>query len=226
MILSVHLTEAAGRERLRLLRAVPDPAAVPGLRWAATTLAAPLGTGAAGVDAAGLIAAFDDAEAAAAFHADHPLARRFDGGWHAELEPLRAVGAFSALPGLGQPEQPADPQEPVAVLTLGRTRLRRLPSFLRASAPAERQAADDPAALLATAMARPPRLVATFSVWRTCAEMRAYATAAGEAHVRAMRVNAERPFHHEQLFARFRPSAASGAFRGAAPLVRAAAVPA
>lgn len=226
MILSIHLVEAGARERLRLLRAVPRPGDVPGLRWATTTLAFPLGAGPAGMDAAGLIAAFDDESALDAFAAEDPLARRFDGGWHARLEPLRAVGAFAPLPGIGEPELPADPDEPVAVLTIGRTRLRRLPSFLRASAPAERQAAGDSAALLSTAMARPPRLVSTFSVWRTCAEMRAYATAAGEAHMRAMRVNAAHPFHHEQLFARFRPTGAQGAFRGSSALAPDAAVPA
>ncbi|HEU4655915.1 MAG TPA: hypothetical protein VFR97_00235 [Capillimicrobium sp.] len=227
MILSVHLLETSSREALSLLRAAPQPADAPGLVWGTTTLALPLAapkpprlTGAA------LVAGWRDDAALDGFLADHPVARRFAGGWHVRLQPLRAYGEIAEWPGLGRPEQPTDPEEPVVVLTFGRTKLHRLPSFLRASAPAERQAVDHPAVLLSTALARPPRIVGTFSVWRTAAAMREYAVGTAEGadrHVAAMRANAARPFHREQLFARFRPTAVSGRWQGAQPLAVAAA---
>jgi hypothetical protein len=73
--------------------------------------------------------------------------------------------------------------------------------------------------LAATALARPPRLVATFSLWRTAASMRAYAYGeTGEAHRDASRAHGARPFHHESAFVRFRPYAALGAWDGLDPL--------
>lgn len=104
------------------------------------------------------------------------------------------------------------------VLTLGTTYLRRAVPFLRASAPAEQQAVDDGAFVLGTALARPPRFVGTCSLWRTAREMRAYATAGREDHVRAMRAHAEKPFHRESVFARFRPTAMRGTWLGRSPV--------
>jgi hypothetical protein len=212
MLLTVHLVPANAPQALRRLRRHPAP--TDGLIWSETTLTAPLPASAPPrVDGNGLIAAWRDAEALDAFLDGDPLAGWLAAGWSARLEPLRAYGAIPELPGLGRPERKVDPQEPVAVLTFGRTRLHRLVPFLRASAGAERQARRDPAVLLSTAMTRPPRTVATFSVWRTAEAMRDYATRAGAGHAEAMRRNAERPFHRDQLFARFRPSAVEGSFR-------------
>lgn len=227
MLLSIHLQPARPRAAFQLLRAQPDPSAVDGLTWARTAAAFPLAESPPKVDGVALLAAWRDAAALDAFLAEDPLAERFARGWSARLQPLRAYGEISGLPGLGRPEQPVADDEPVAVLTLGRLRVRRAVAFARASAPAERQAREHPAVVLSTALARPPRLVATFSVWRTAAEMRAYAVGAhdGNRHTAAMRVHAAKPFHHEAVFARFRPSAATGAFRGAAPLATAAASP-
>ncbi|UGS35429.1 hypothetical protein [Capillimicrobium parvum] len=215
MLLTVHLVPAGAPQALRRLRRRPAPR--DGLIWSETTLIAPLPAGGPPrVDGNGLIAAWRDGEALDAFLADDPLAGWLATGWSVRLEPLRAYGGLPELPGLGRPEREADPREPVAVLTFGRTKLHRLVPFLRASAAAERQARRDPAVLLSTAITRPPRTVATFSVWRTAEEMRAYATQAGAAHAEAMRRNAERPFHRDQLFARFRPSAVEGSFHRSA----------
>jgi hypothetical protein len=218
MILSVHLVECGMTAAVSHLRRRPA-AATPGLIWSETTALAPLGAGAPPrLDGTALLAAWRDDAALDGFLATDPLATQLCGGWHARLEPLRAYGGISELPGLGRPEREVEPREPVAILTFGRTKLHRLGPFLRASAPAERQAAEHPAVLLSTAMARPPRTVGTFSVWRTAGEMRDYAMRAGGAHASAMRANAEHPFHREQLFARFRPYAVEGRFRGSRPL--------
>jgi hypothetical protein len=167
----------------------------------------------------GLIAAWENDAAFDLFWASHPLAHRLAGGWHVRLEPLRTSGSWSELPDLPGQERPVDPSEPVAVLTLGRPRLSRIGSFLPTSAAAEGQALGEPALLASTALARFPRLVATFSLWRTAEAMRSYAYGqAGQAHLQAIHAQRARPFHHESAFIRFRPYAAQGMWDGRDPL--------
>lgn len=219
MILSVHLVEAGPRDVLRALRDQRRVEQAPGLRWVQIAAAVPLGAGVVPPpkpDGAALVAAWDDDAALDAFEAS-PLAARWAGGFSARLEPLRAYGALAALPGLGRPEQPTDDEEPVLVLTLGTTYLRRAVPFFRASAPAERQAVSDPAFVLGAGLARPPRFIGTCSLWRTAREMRAYATTSAEGHAQAMEIHAAKPFHRESAFVRFRPTAVSGTWRGRAP---------
>jgi hypothetical protein len=219
MIVSVHLADVGKRAALGLVR---DPAKAPGLRYAELAIAAPLGGGllpTPQLGRVGLIAGWDDDRALDGFLTSHPLAERLAGGWHVRLEPLRASGSWSGLPELSRHERPVDEDEQVAVLTLGRLRLRRVSPFLRASAAAEAQAVADPALLASTGLARPPRLVATFSLWRTAAAMRAYAYGrTAKAHLAAIQAHRARAFHHESVFARFRPYAAHGTWDGRDPL--------
>ena len=228
MILSVHLVEAGPAQTVSLLRARPDPAGVAGLVWAETMFTTPFPAGLPPrPDGAAMFAAWEEESALTDFLDRHPLARRLTPGWHARLQPMRAYGSWPPLPGLGEPELPVDDDEQVAVITLGRLRIKRAVPFFRASRAAEKQVVADPAAILKTALARPPRLLATFSVWRTAREMRDYAVGrSGDAHVRATRAHHEAPFHHEFVFARFRPHAASGRWHGLAPLAEPAATPA
>lgn len=219
VILSIDLIDGGPSATLRALRARPRAASVPGLVWAQTALTVPL---AAGLfppprpTGAARIAAWTGDAALDAFLEREAPARR---GWGVRLEPLRASGAWSAVPQLSGANTPHGDDELVAVLTLGRLKLNRAVPFFRATGRAERQAVADPALLLSTAMARPPRLVATFSVWRTAAEVRAYAYGGtGEEHVSAIRAHRQAPFHHESLFARFRPYAEHGSWRGLRPL--------
>jgi hypothetical protein len=221
MILSVHIADVGPLASLRVMRRRPEAA---GLRYAELVRGAPLGRRPPlpQPGRVGLIAAWDDDRALDGFLASHPLAERLAGGWHVRLAPLRAVGEWPGLPGLAEDEQPVDDDEPVAVLTLGRPIVRRLRPFLKASLMAERQAVGDDSVLAMTGLARPPRLVATFSLWRTAAEMRAYAHGrSGPDHLAATRAHNARPFHRESLFARFRPYAAQGAWDGRDPLAQA-----
>jgi hypothetical protein len=167
----------------------------------------------------GLVAAWEDEAGLERFLVTHRLARAMSGGWQVRLQPLRAWGAWRALPALPGPASGELGPDPVAVLTLGRLRLRRLLPFLRASARAEGEAVGNTQMLAGTALARPPRLVCTFSLWRTAQAMRAYAQgdpAAG--HPRAVAEHLRRPFHDESVFVRLRPYASSGAWDGRDPL--------
>jgi hypothetical protein len=134
------------------------------------------------------------------------------------LEPLRVFGRWAGMCGLPSRPLPVDDEEPVGVLTLGRLRLRRIGAFRASAAPAEAEAIANPALLAGTGLARPPRLVATFSLWRSAAEMRAYATGPGGTHEAAVEANRARAFHHESAFIRFRPYASRGEWDGCDPL--------
>jgi len=221
MIVSVHIADVGARGVPRTLRGRPSPARVPGLRYAETAVTAPLGprllpTPSSG--GVGLIASWEDDAALDAFEAGHPLAKRFAGGWRARLRPLRVYGEWPEMAGLPEKELPVEDSEPVAVLTLGRLRLTRVVPFLRASAAAEGEVLEAPGSLATIGLARPPRFVATFSLWRSNAEMLGYARRQGGAHPAATRSHAERPFHHQSAFVRFRPYASSGNWDGRNPL--------
>ncbi len=226
MIVSVHLADIGLAATPGVLRRSPSPSEVPGLRYAETTITAPLSgklIPAPAPGRVGLIAAWEDDAALDQFSANHPLAEQLSGGWQVRLTPLRVFGAWSDMPGLPAQELPVTDQEPVAVMTLGKLRFGRAIPFLRASARAEGEAITDPALLAATGLARPPRLVATFSLWRSAKEMREYAHGGSDrAHPAASRAHAARPFHRESAFVRFRPYASQGNWGKGDPLAAAA----
>ncbi|MEA2141489.1 MAG: hypothetical protein QOC91_1588 [Solirubrobacteraceae bacterium] len=230
MIASFHLAEVGRASGLRLLRRATPPKLARGLGYGALTAASPLSASRLPRPDPGrvaLIAAWDDDAALDRFIADHPLAQALRGGWHARLRPTHIYGAFPPLDGLAVDGPPAmDDEEPAAALTIGRLRLSQAARFLKAGAAAERLAVRDPSMLRGIGLARPPGLVATFSLWRTTREMRAYAGGrSGAEHRDAVKAHAERPFHHASAFIRFRPYGAVGEWDGENPLAEAPPAP-
>jgi len=222
MIVSVHLADVGALRAQRLLFAGPSPATVPGMTSAEPALTAPLGERLPhpNLGRIGLIAAWERDEAIDGFLDSHPYGRRLASGWHTRLQPLRCFGSWAAMPGLPTRELPVEDDEPVVALTLGRLRFLRARPFLRSGAPAERDAVADPAMVASTGFARPalPRLVSTFSIWRSAAAMREYAFDGAGSHQAAVRADRARPFHHESAFVRFRPLASHGQWDGRDPL--------
>ncbi|MGA8746738.1 MAG: hypothetical protein WB507_12890 [Solirubrobacterales bacterium] len=221
MIVSVHLATVGWRTTPLVLRESPEPASIPGLRYAETVITALLGDRllpAPQPGRVGLIAAWEDDGAVEEFSRRHPLARRFADGWNVRMEPLRVSGFWSGMPDLPSQERATDDGEPVAVLTLGRLRLGRGAPFLQSAAPAEGEVLTHPGLLASTGLARPPRLLSTFSLWRSAAEMRDYAYRKQGAHQAAVRADRARPFHHESAFIRFRPYSSTGSWGGSDPL--------
>ena len=221
VIVSMHIAELAPRDAAAVLLRPPRPASVPGLTYAETLTTAPLGASLLPprqIGQVGLLAAWESDGALDEFLGRNPIAARLAGGWRVRLQPLRVFGAWKGMPGLPSKPLPVDDEEPVGILTLGRLRLRRIGAFRRAASPAERAAIEHPALLAGTGLARPPRLVATFSLWRGAAAMREYAVGAGGAHSAALAADRAQPFHHESAFVRFRPYAAEGSWNGRDPL--------
>ncbi len=209
MIASMHIADVGTSRAARALRRTP---ATPGLVYADMLLAARLGGGVMPRPQPGRVALFavwrDDA-ALDRFLAEDPLARLLDGGRALRLAPLRVSGAWRGLPELVAGERAVRDDEPVAVLTYGRLKPHRAPAFLLASARAEADAVADPALAFGTGLARLPRLVSTFSLWRSAGAMRDFAYR-GAGHTGALHAVAERDFHRESIFIRFRPYGATG----------------
>lgn len=230
MIVSVHIADVGRLRAQRLLLRPLDAAKVPGMTYAEVAFTARLGSRSANriplpqPGRLGLIAAWDDDAALDGFLAGHPFAEKLAGGWHTRLQPLHCFGSWAGMPELPAGELPIGDDEPVAALTLGRLRLIRTRAFLRAGAPAEQDAAENPAVLAVTGFGRftPPRLVSTFSIWRSLAAMRAYAFDEDGSHRAAVRVDRAKPFHSESAFIRFRPYASAGSWDGRDPLAEAA----
>jgi len=145
------------------------------------------------------------------FLEEHAAGSMLAGGWQMRMQPTRMVGSWPGLGTLAGHELPMDMDEPAAGLTLGQLRPSQLVRFLRASARAERDALSDGAMLASTGLARPPRMVATFSIWRSLAGLRDYIGGAGaDGHRRAVQSHMGEPFHRESAFVRMRPLSVSG----------------
>lgn len=222
MIVSVHIADVGLLRAQRLLFRGPKVTETPGMVSAEPAITAPLGTSMPrpAPGRIGLIAAWEDDAALDRFLDFDSYGTRLAQGWHVRLQPLRCFGSWSALPGLPTKELPIDDEEPVVALTLGRLRFLRVRPFLASAAPAERDAVADPAVVASVGFARLalPRLVSTFSIWRSAAAMRAYAFDSAGSHQAAVRADRATPFHHESAFVRFRPYASAGSWDGRDPL--------
>jgi hypothetical protein len=216
VIVSVHIAELGVRRSLALLRKGRRPLEAPGLRYAEAAGLVPLAGKAPPLPPRGtiLISSWDDDSALDRFLAERPI-----DGYHVRMKPTRIVGAWPEMPGLPVEEEEMEPDEPAAVLTLGRPRLLRLGRFARTSRAAEKLAVGHPALMAGTAAARLPRFVATFSLWRSVAEVRDYALGRpDQRHLNAIKADRATPFHHQSAFVRFRPYASSGTWGGRDPL--------
>jgi hypothetical protein len=221
MIASVHVADVGAGTALALMGKAPKPGNVPGLRQANIALAAPLGGSALPAPQfwrIGLVAFWDDDAAIDRFLADHPVARRLADGWRVRLEPQRLFGSW---PGV-DPELPRSRavtgEGPVAVLTLGRTRMSQIFRFLRTSHKAENAAIRAPGLIWTTGMARPP-FFSTCSLWQSAEAATEYAYGQRDAgHPDAIDVDRQKPFHKQSAFIRFRPYRSEGHLVGKNPL--------
>lgn len=227
---SFHLAEVSpATGAAALLRGLRTGEPRPGLRHAECLAGMRLGSPVVSPDRLQLrrLAVFASWESEAAldgFLGDDPLGRELAVGWHVRLQFLRRWGSVAELTDLPEIADRSDPAEPVVALTLARTRLPELPRFIRWGRPVEHQVRDHPGVTLALAAIRPPRTVATFSVWRSAREMTGMAhgrdTGARAAlHAEAMVERERRDFHREFTTLRFRPVAEHGSWEGRSEIV-------
>lgn len=171
-----------------------------------------------------LFAQWSDEAALEEFLREDPLGRHLAGAWHVRLEFLRRWSTLAALPGLPVRAGDWDQDEPVVAVTVARMRMREVPRFLHWGKPVERLVRDHPGTTLALAGFRPPRTIATFSVWRSVREMEQMvhggsAVRQPERHAAAMTERERRDFHHEFATFRFRPILEHGTWEGRTGIV-------
>lgn len=220
MIASVHIVDVGIRAALATARKVPQPGSIEGLRKANIGIAAPFGSHRRPPmpGRVGMVTFWDDDAALDQFQTLHPLATTFSGGFVVRLHPLRAYGTWPGLPPDITGERSVEHDGPAVVLTLARLRPTQTVRFLRASAKAEAKVATAPGLIWATALARPPFL-ATCSLWEDTRSLSTYAYGRSDPrHRDAIASQAEKDFHHESAFIRFRPYGAQGRLAGRNPL--------
>ena len=182
-----------------------------------------------------LFAVWDDEPALDAFLATSPVAARWEElareSWHVRLECLRSHGAWggsdplagargrdatSAAPAL--PAAGRSAPDPVAILTRAAIRPARLVRFYRAIEPPAARLGESPGLLASLGIGEwPLARQATFSLWRSLADARAYAYTSAE-HSEVVRRTRAEDWYSEELFARFRPYGSTGTWNGSDPL--------
>ena len=134
------------------------------------------------------------------------------------LEPVRSKGTWG---GRAVPAAPGASLDggPVAVLTRATIRPRRLVPFYRSIAPPAGRLLDAPGVLASVGIGEwPVARQATFSLWRSAQDMRAFAYGR-DAHAEVVRRTRAEDWYSEELFARFRPYGSAGTWNGKDPLV-------
>jgi heme-degrading monooxygenase HmoA len=169
----------------------------------------------------GLLAVWESPEASERFMSGSPLMREYRRRsaecWNLWLTPYDSRGAWGGSnPFL--PLAPAAGSGPVAVLTRAAIRLSRLRRFW-AAVPSTTHGLDRAAGLLASVGTGEMPFVrpATFSIWRSEADLVAYAYGDAQ-HAEVIRRRADEGWYSEELFARFSPIRSEGTWKGSDPL--------
>lgn len=168
-----------------------------------------------------LFAVWRDAASLAAFETS--MADRWaaaDEVWGVHLRAAGGHGAWRGVDVLGllEPAHRVDGSGPVAIITRADVRARSWSAFRRVgpAVSAELRAADGLLGVVAIGEAPVGRL-GTFSVWRSAAAARAFATG-GPHHREVVRRTRAEGWYGEELFARFEPVCSWGTWNGQDPL--------
>jgi hypothetical protein len=187
-----------------------------------------LGTGAGsstgpGADLArtALFAVWRDERAVDAFLGSDPWPHAVE-SWHVRLAGLGGHGAWRGVPVLDRiaaaDRDSTSAAGPVAVITRADVRVRSWRAF-RAAGPGVSEALHRAGGLLDVVGIgeAPVGRLGTFSLWRSAADVRAFAHG-DEVHTRVVQATRDGRWYGEELFARFAPYGSAGTWDGRDPL--------
>jgi len=169
-----------------------------------------------------LLGCWDNAAAARGFHEGHPAHRawqdRTSETYTLQLVPLVSRGEWSgAEPFAASTDQL--PDGPLAVLTRATIRPLYVIPFWRTVAGVARSLEGREGLLFTKGIGELPWVVqATFSVWRSQADMHAFAHARNVPHAKAVEATRRSKGFREELYARFRVVGVEGSWKGRDPL--------
>jgi hypothetical protein len=172
----------------------------------------------------GFMAVWDEASAAEAFFAQHPLWATYEQRsaeiWTVQLATMKAQGLwdgktpFDSAPAL----LPAD-DAPMAVLTRASIRWRKAPRFWQFVEPTSAGLAQAAGVRAAIGLGELPVVrQATFSVWESAKAMQEYAYRDAR-HREVIQLTRREKWYSEELFARFQVLGSTGTLDGKLPLL-------
>ncbi|GAB3308040.1 hypothetical protein GCM10027511_19640 [Hymenobacter humi] len=171
----------------------------------------------------GFMGVWDDAAAALAFFAQHPLwatyQQRSAEMWTVELAPLKSQGLWDGKTPFDYPaDAPTAAVGPVAVLTRASIRLRKTPRFWQYVEPTSAALAQAGGVRAAIGLGELPLVrQATFSVWESAQAMQQYAYR-DVRHREVIQLTRSENWYAEELFARFQVLGSTGTLDGHNPL--------
>lgn len=176
------------------------------------------------LDRYGLVAVWEDPDAAAVFFAQHPLWATYQQHsaetWTVDLAPSKSHGLWDAQQPFDYPTEPASPaaNAPMAVLTRASIRLRKAPRFWQFVEPTSAALARAVGVRAAIGLGELPVVrQATFSVWESAQAMQEYAYR-DVRHREVIQLTRREKWYTEEMFARFQVLGSTGTFDGVDPL--------
>jgi hypothetical protein len=138
--------------------------------------------------------------------------------WTIILEPLEGHGKWDNKEPFGQPAKQPDYNGPIAVLTRATIRFSKLKSFWQNVAAAATDMASATGFVTSVGIGELPYIKqATFSIWNSAADMKAFAYQTHN-HKNIIQKTRKEKWYSEDMFVRFKPLKTFGTLNGSDPL--------
>lgn len=134
------------------------------------------------------------------------------------LQPLQSKGSWDGNTLFETFEPPVDENKPIAILTRATIRLSRLKEFWQNVPPVSAKLHQAKGLILSVGIGEIPLVKqATFSVWQSLDDMKAFAYSQKE-HAEVIQKTRQRNWYSEELFTRFKITGCTGTLNGKNPL--------